>query len=85
MNLAKLFGLNVAWYRKAHSLSQEELAHRAQIHRTYISDIERGARNPTLSVVAKIAEGLKVGPHLLLSPREMGGLADKPQLPPSDK
>jgi transcriptional regulator with XRE-family HTH domain len=40
--------------------SQEDYADRAGIHRTYVSDIERGARNPTITVVEKLAKPLGV-------------------------
>ena len=40
--------------------SQEELADRAQIHRTYIGGIERGERNPTLLTIHRIAKALGV-------------------------
>ncbi len=46
--------------RLALNLSQEELAYRAGVHRTYLSDIERGARNITVTVLARIAEALEV-------------------------
>lgn len=41
-------------------LSQEELARRAGVHRTYLSDIERGARNITITVLTRLAEALEV-------------------------
>lgn len=41
-------------------LSQEAFAHEAGIHRTYVSDIERGARNPTITVVERLAHALNV-------------------------
>lgn len=46
--------------RAAKGLSQAELADRAGLHRTYISGIERGVRNPTITIVARIADGLGV-------------------------
>ena len=46
--------------------SQEHYAFEAGIHRTYVSDIERGARNPTISVVEKLARPLGVKPGRLL-------------------
>jgi transcriptional regulator with XRE-family HTH domain len=47
-------------------LSQEELAGRAGIHRTYIGGIERGERNPTLTMIHRLARALNVPPARLL-------------------
>lgn len=44
--------------RTQHGLTQEDLAAKAGLHPTYISDIERGARNPSWDVIARIAEAL---------------------------
>jgi DNA-binding XRE family transcriptional regulator len=46
--------------RTAHKLTQEDLAARADLHPTYISDVERGVRNPSWDVVARLAEGIGV-------------------------
>lgn len=51
---------NMRRLRRAKGLSQEAFADVAGIHRTYVSDIERGARNPTITVVEKLARGLGV-------------------------
>jgi len=53
-------GQNLRRLRTEKGLSQEQFAFRADIHRTYISDIERGARNPTITVVQKLADALGV-------------------------
>ena len=66
MEIRKQVGLNVRRLREARGLSQEELAFEAELHRTYISGVERGVRNPTVTVLAKIAQGLKVSPDQLL-------------------
>lgn len=50
---------NIKAARKRLNLSQEELADRAEIDRTYVSGIERQVRNPTITVVAKFAEALE--------------------------
>lgn len=57
-----LFGRAVRRRRRELDLSQEELAERAGLHRNYVSDIERGDRNPSLENIQKLAEalGLKV-------------------------
>jgi transcriptional regulator with XRE-family HTH domain len=49
--------------------SPEELALEAELHRTYISGVERGVRHPTVTVVAKIAKALGVTPDQLLRTR----------------
>lgn len=46
--------------RSARGISQEELARRAGLHRTYVSDLERGARNPSVESVEKLADALQV-------------------------
>lgn len=55
-----LFGRKVAKLRKLQGISQEELAERCGIHRTYIGAIERGEKSPTLNTIEKIANGLNV-------------------------
>ena len=51
--------------RKQANISQEELAFRASIDRTYISQIERGVGNPSLLIIFKIAQALKIPMSLL--------------------
>ena len=51
---------NMQALRRERGWSQEELAHRAGLHRTYISGVERGVRNPTVSVLDKIAVAFEV-------------------------
>lgn len=55
-----LFGRNVQNHRKALGLSQEQLASRAGVHRTYIGMIERAEKNITLVNIEKIANALNV-------------------------
>ena len=54
------FGIAVRKRRSELGISQEELAGRAELHRTYIADIERGARNVSLINIEKIARGLEI-------------------------
>lgn len=58
MDVRKRFGARIVGLRTAKGWSQEELAHQAGLHRTYVSGVERAVRNPTLTVVAKIAAAL---------------------------
>ena len=60
------FGANVRRLRKALGISQEELARRAGLHRTYVGGVERGERNVTLLVIKKLASALEVKPADLL-------------------
>ncbi len=62
MGLPKIFGANVRARREQLGYSQEELAFRAGVNRAYLSDVERGERNPTINVVDRIAVGLGVDP-----------------------
>ncbi len=55
MDVRLRLAANLRRLRLEKGWSQEEYADRADIHRTYVSDIERGARNPTISVVEKLA------------------------------
>lgn len=63
---------NIKAARKLLGLSQEELAHRAEIDRTYVSGIERQVRNPTITVVAKFAKALDTTTADLLDGRQRG-------------
>ncbi len=60
MDIRKRLGLNVQRIRRQRSWSQEELAFQSGLHRTYISGIERGVRNPTVLVLGRLAEALGV-------------------------
>ena len=66
MDIRQRLGRNLRRLREAKGLSQEAFAHEANIHRTYISDLERGARNPTITIVEKLAVALDVRPGDLL-------------------
>jgi transcriptional regulator with XRE-family HTH domain len=66
VDIRQRLGRNLRRLRDERNLSQEAFAHDAGIHRTYISDIERGARNPTITVVEKIALALGVTSSTLL-------------------
>lgn len=53
-------GARIAELRRAKGLTQLELAGRADLHRPYVTGIERGSRNPSLDALAKIARALQV-------------------------
>ena len=59
--------LNIKTARQRLGWSQEELADRAGIDRTYISGVERQVRNPTITIVAKLAESLGTTAATLLA------------------
>ena len=63
MDITTRLGKNIRRLREEQGWSQEDYADRAGIHRTYVSDIERGRRNPTITVVEKLAKpfGIKAG------------------------
>ena len=67
MDIRARLGANVRRLRAEKGWSQEDYADRAGIHRTYVSDIERGRRNPTVTVVEKLAKPLGVGAGDLLA------------------
>ena len=60
MDIRTAFGRNLRDLRLTRRLSQEELAFRAQIDRTYMSSIERGEANPTLVVLDRLARALRI-------------------------
>ena len=60
------FGKQVARLRAEKGCSQEELALRSGINRTYMGEIERGEKSPSLIVITKIAKGLGISKKLLM-------------------
>ena len=60
MDIRQRLAKNMRRIRREKGWSQEELADRADVHRTYISGVERLVRNPTITVVGRIAEALEV-------------------------
>ena len=64
------FGRAVRKFRTAKGISQERLADDARIHRTYIGGIERGERNPTLTMIFRLAGALEVPVYRLLEQAE---------------
>lgn len=62
----ELLGRTISGLRVTLGLSQEDLADRAGIHRTYVSQLERGLKSPTLSVLIKVAKALDTKASLLV-------------------
>lgn len=60
MDIRQRLALNLRRYRTAKGWSQERFAFEAGVHRTYVSDIERGSRNPSISILDRLATPLGV-------------------------
>ena len=73
------FGQHIRYLRKLRSLTQEEVAHRAGVHVTYLSGIERGMRNPSLKNIRAIAEALGVPVGELFEPEPITSEALSPE------
>ena len=83
----KCFGASVKFWRNRLGLSQEALAERSNMHRTYICDVERGARNVSLETIERLAQALEITTATLFfnyrktasgkaSPSVMDGMAE---------
>lgn len=59
------FGQRVRYYRKELKLSQEQLSELCGLHPTYIGQLERGEKNPSIETVAQLCRGLKITPEKL--------------------
>ena len=67
MDVVALLGRNVRAIRIEQGLSQEELSFRAGLKRSYLSDLERGTRNPSVRALGRIADALGIAPGALLN------------------
>lgn len=65
-------GRTIRQLRRAIGISQETLADRTGLHRTYVGGIERGERNPSYTNLLKLSAALKVSPSQLLAHAEAG-------------
>jgi transcriptional regulator with XRE-family HTH domain len=70
MDMRKLVGFNVRRIRSACGMTQEQFAERSGFSQQYISDLERGRRNPTIVSLYELALALGVTPVDLLGPSE---------------
>lgn len=69
MDIRRQLGRNLKRLRLEKGWSQEELADQAGLHRTYVSGVERGVRNPTITIVAALAKALGVPASDLIAAR----------------
>lgn len=67
MNIIKTFGKRLKKLRNERNISQEKLAELASLHRTYISSLECGRRNPTITTLYVISKALNITISLLVS------------------
>lgn len=82
MGIQQIFGSNVRSYRLANTWSQDDLSEASGLHRTYISGIERGVRNPTIEIAHVIAVALSVDVAVLFEAAgrsKTGSLVPKPK------
>jgi len=66
VSLTEIFSKNVRYFRTQKNITQEELANKSRLHRTYIGDIECQRRNVSLNNIEKIATALEISPDVLL-------------------
>lgn len=65
MDWEKIVGANIRRYRKERGLTQEQLAHSANLDLRYLGGIERGEHNPTVAVLGCLSDALKIHPSEL--------------------
>lgn len=70
MDLLSVFAENLKYYRHQKGYSQEELAFKTGLHRTYISSLECKKRNISIENISKISNILEIEAYLLLKKRE---------------
>lgn len=66
-NLQVAFGMALRTTRQASGFSQEELGFRSKAHRTYISELERGLKSPSLDVIERLAVAMGVQASVLIA------------------
>jgi len=79
-DVQKPFGISVRTWRSRLAISQEKLAERAGLHRTYVCDVERGARNVSLQSIEKIARALCISTATLFSYNALPGETETARL-----
>ncbi|MFJ7827606.1 helix-turn-helix domain-containing protein [Psychrobacillus sp. NPDC096623] len=75
-DIVKIVGEKIRNFRKERGLSQEELAHQASLHNTYIGQLERGEKNATIESLYKITNALGITLEELFSNTQTGPKAN---------
>jgi len=65
-DILKQLGKKVRSLRQAQNMTQEKMSYACDLDRTYLVDIEKGKRNPSVLVLQKLAKGLRIKPKDLL-------------------
>ncbi|MFA5479082.1 MAG: helix-turn-helix transcriptional regulator [Candidatus Muiribacteriota bacterium] len=65
MNIKQIFSSNLKNFRKQNKITQEELGEKLGLHPKYISELERGLKQPRFDVIEKIADILHIKPEML--------------------
>ncbi len=73
VGLERLFGRMLQELRTERGLSQEKLGFESDYHRTYISQLERGQKNPSLKAIFRLAEALGIRPSEMIRRIESRG------------
>ncbi len=60
MNINTQLGMRIAFLRKQRGWSQEELSFECGVNKNYLSDLERGRRNPSLKIMQRIADSFEI-------------------------
>ena len=68
MDLRQLFAANLRRLRHERGLAQDDLAYEAEVSRSYLSQLEKGAFYASLKILEKLAKALGVEPHELIAP-----------------
>ncbi|MCQ2776529.1 MAG: helix-turn-helix domain-containing protein [Bacilli bacterium] len=60
LTIEKQLGMRIRFLRRQKKMSIEDLALEAEINKNYLSDLERGTRNPTILILNKLAKALRI-------------------------
>jgi transcriptional regulator with XRE-family HTH domain len=77
MGIQRIVGDNIRFIRQKKGITLDELSVKSKMSRTFISDVERRKKLPSILTIAKIAKVLKVEPAFLLTPNAYRSIEDK--------